>query len=501
MPKKTLLINFIIFALLVLVLRLPSLALLLDTDSSANAFFARQMLRGEILYDKFHPDHHLPGIHYTFLLAFKLFGDNPIAPQLLLLFFAFASTWLVFLMGRRFYNDLSGALGAFFFALGSSQIYLAGMTAEREHFANLPLIATIFLFLILLRRNAPAIQFAWIGALGAICILYKIIFIGPLAAVGISLLIVAWLERGQAGSVKKFFFRLGSTVIGFILPLIFVGGYFASMGLWQRVMLMFTLGFKYVNESILIEKLVFPKPFGFPLFVIAMNNIALLVFGLIGTYRLIRRAIPLHTMQNLTDITLALWVIISFALAGIRGGGFVHYPLIVIPPLALMGGVEISLAYQRWQLASSKKLAFLGAGIMTGLIVINFFWRNYDLYREYIPHAARQESSYLSLQERQLAIIDHIKLHTTPADFIYVWSVNLEPYYYADRLPPIDIIAPLYISVTGPPERIFTARTKYIIVDDAKIFFRPQWLIEGLKQSYYLETVIDGTEIYRRKAS
>jgi dolichyl-phosphate-mannose-protein mannosyltransferase len=501
MPKKSLLVKFFIFVLLVVVLRFPSLSLMLDTDSSANAFFARQMLRGEILYDKFHPDHHLPGIHYTFELAFKLFGDTPTAPNLLALVLVIASTWLIYLMGRTFFDDLAGALGAFFFALGSSQIYLAGMTAEREHFANLPLIATMFLFLILLRKNAPAVQFAWIGVLGAICILYKIIFIGPLTAAGISILIGAWLERGQPGSGKKSIFRLVSIAIGLMIPLMVVAGYFASMGLWQRLMLMFTLGFTYVNDAILIEKLMFPRLFGFPLFVVAMNNIALLVFGLIGTYRLIRRAIPLHTMQNLTDFTLALWVIISFALAGMRGGGFAHYPLIVIPPLALMGGVEISLAYQRWQITSSKKHAFLGAGVMTALIVINFFWRNYDLYREYIPNTASQESGYLSSQNRQLAVIDHIKSHTTPADFIYVWSINLQPYYYADRLPPIDIIAPLYVSATGRPERIFDPRTKYIIVDDVKIFARPEWLIDGLKQNYFLEAVIDGIEIYRRKAS
>ena len=498
MTKKTTLVNFIIFALLVVVLRFPSLSLLLDTDSSANAFFARQMLRGEILYDKFHPDHHLPGIHYTFLLAFKLFGDNPAAPQLLLLAFVFASTWLIFLMGRTFFNDLAGVLGAFFYTLASSQIYLAGMTAEREHFANLPLIATMFLFLILLRKNAPAIQFAWIGVLGAICILYKITFIGPLAAAGISILIGARLERGQPGSGKKLFFRLGSIAIGLMLPLILVGGYFASLGLWQRLMLVFTLGFEYINDAVLIGSLTFPKPFGFPLFMVAMNNIALLVFGLIGTYRLIRRAIPLHTMQNLTDFTLALWVIISFALAGMRGGGFAHYPLIVIPPLALMGGVEISLTYQRWQSSSSKKQALLGAGMMTALIVINFFWRNYDLYRQYIPGKSGQESPYEYSQDRQQAVINYIKSHTTPADFIYVWSINVQLYYYADRLPPIDILAPPYISATGPPERIFNPRTKYIIVDDIKIFFRPQWLLNGLEQNYRLEKVINGMEIYRR---
>src|ERR1044071_8637653 len=106
--RKITLLYFTTLTLLVVVLRLPSLNLLLDTDSSVNAFFARQMLRGEILYDRFHPAHHLPGIYYTFVLAFKLFGDNPVAPKLLLVVFMFASTWFLFLIGSTLFNDFVG---------------------------------------------------------------------------------------------------------------------------------------------------------------------------------------------------------------------------------------------------------------------------------------------------------------------------------------------------------------------------------------------------------
>ena len=75
----------------------------------------------------------------------------------------------------------------------------------------------------------------------------------------------------------------------------------------------------------------------------------------------------------------------------------------------------------------------------------------------------------------------------------------MQLYYYADRLPPIDILWPSYVSATGSPERIFNPRTKYIVVDDANIFSRPQWLINGLNQDYDLEIVIEKLEIYRRR--
>jgi hypothetical protein len=369
------------------------------------------------------------------------------------------------------------------------------MTAEMEHFANLPLIATMFLCLILLQKNVSSAKFIWVGILGAICILYKIIFIGSLAAAGIAILIAAWLERRQTDNIKKLFFRIAFMAVGLILPLFFVGGYFASLGLWHRLLLVFKLGFNYVNDTSLI--VLFPKPFGFPLFMIAMNNIALLVFASFGVYHLIRRAIQLRTPENLTDVTLIAWLIISLALTGFRGGGFPHYPLIAIPSLALLAGVEISLNYQTWLTTSSKKQAVISAGIITTLIVINFLWRNYDLYRQFIPQKPGQISTYQSDKEQQKVLFDYIESHTTSNDFIYVWSINLQLYYYADRLPPIDIVWPSYISATGPPQRIFNPHTKYIIVDDVKIFSRPQWLLDGLEQNYHLETVINGMEIYR----
>jgi 4-amino-4-deoxy-L-arabinose transferase-like glycosyltransferase len=497
--KKITLIYFIILALLIVVLRLPSFNQLLDTDSSANAFFARQMLRGEILYDKFHPAHHLPGIYYTFVLAFKLFGDNPVAPQLLLLPIVFSCALLIFLMGRSFFDNFTGMLSAFFYVLGSSQAYLSGMTVEMEQFANLPLIATMFLFLTLLRKNARPLQFVWVGVLSAICILYKITFIAPLAAAGIASLINLRLERIQTDSGKKVLARLGAIAIGVMLPLAFVGIYFTSLGLWHRLLLVFTFGFNYVNDVSLI--VVFPKPFGFPLFMLAMNNVALLTFGLIGVYRLTRLTIPLlYISEWLTDFTLVLWLVISLALIGFRGGGFSHYPLIAIPPLALIAGIEISLSYQSWQITSSKKHARIGAGVMFVLIFLNFSWRNYDLYRQYFPNKSNQETAYLSSQEGQYAVFNYIKSHTTSDDFIYVWSINMHLYYYADRLPPIDILWPSYVSSTGAQERIFNPRTKYIIVDDDKIFLRPQWLLNGLEQNYELETIINGMEIYRRNS-
>lgn len=495
---------FLFLALLTVALRAPSINALFDTDSSANAFFARQMLRGEDLYGKYHPTHHLPGIYYTFLLAFKILGDDPVGVWLLLLLFFIVTVWLIYKLGSLFFDDLTGLLGAFFFILLASQVTLSGMTAEMEHFANLPLTATILLYLILEKKAAPPAHFLWVGVLGAICVLYKIIFLGALAAVGISMLAAIWVEREQPGALAKHSKRIAMLILGFLVPLALTAGYYAGIGLWGRFILIFKLGFGYFeNTEFFPGRIVFPKPFGFPLFMLAMNNIALLLFGLMGGYRLIRRAFPLRTAIYMPNIALPLWFIFSLGLAGARGSGFGHYVLVVVPPLALLGGAEISMTLKRWQSENFGRSAYAGIAIMVILVVGCFGWRNYELYQKYVKYLSQQKESrqayftYSDDQEQKLKVIEYLKQHSDSGDYIYVWSTNLQEYYYADRLPPIDILWPEYISATGAPERIFSPNTKYIIVDRVK--FRPEWLDAGLTELYTMETVMyDRLEIYRR---
>lgn len=504
MGKRQNSILFIALALLLIVIRTPSLEEPLENDSGANAFFARQMLRGETLYDKFHTAHHLPGVYYTFELAFKIFGDHPNAPKLLLLPWTLVCALLLYLIGRMYFDEQIGIVGAIFFVLVSSQRGLAGMTVEMEHFANLPLTAGIFLLIVLIRKQATASQFLWLGILGALSILYKITFVTPLVVAGISILLMAWIARKEPGAWKTMFFRLIWMAIGLIIPLAFVIGYFVSLGLWERFTLIFQLGFNYFNDASLMNPSSLPRPFGFPLFWMSVNNIALLFFGLLGTYHLARRSILVRNTNNLTDFIAILWLVISFAMAGMRGGGYPHYILPVVPPLAFMASIEISEIHQRLKI-SSEKLANLGRSAFIALVIFLFLWSNYSLYNNYAMYKLSRISHEKFLQNvyseglASQQISKYIKAHTQPDDFIYLWSIHIDVYYYADRLPPIDILWPSYVGATGSPTRIFNARTKYIVLDVPKNGPPPQWLLDGLAANYELEFVINSSEIYRRR--
>jgi hypothetical protein len=507
--KKTDGIIFLGIVVLVMVFRYASLDLPLDHDSGANAFFARQMIRGELLYDRFHTAHHLPAIYYTFELAFRIFGDHPLSPKILLIFWVIACAWLLFLLGRLVMNDFVGILSAVFFILTTSQDTIAGLTVEMEHFANLPMIAAVFLSILFLQKKSPAWNFVFVGMLSAICMLYKIIFVSPLAVAGAGILAFAWLERNEAEGWKDALRRFSWLSLGFAIPFALTAGYFISHGLWERFLLVFTLGFTYINNTDVMRLATLSRPFGLAIAFIGPNNVLLLYVGLIATAYFLWHSFRLRTMQELAELMLALWLVVTFAEIGIRGGGFVYYTLIAIPPLAFMAAAGINAVYH-WGREAGKqpKYAAMAGVLLIEFVLVNFCFRSFDFYKNYYLYKTNRISYdhfitqidkgwYTNIDE---GLLTYLELHTSPQDFIYVWSEHVQLYYYADRLPPIDILWPSYVSATGPPQRVFGQNTKYIIVDPLNEFARPQWLLDGLAENYRLETVIDGQEIYARSA-
>lgn len=239
---------------------------------------------------------------------------------------------------------------------------------------------------------------------------------------------------------------------------------------------------------------------------LALNNLPLLIFGMLGFIRIIKSSAMNKSVENLVGLSLGLWFLFSFILAGLRNGGYPHYVLTVIPPLAVMASIEISGLYEKWKGNSPEIKARLNMGLCIGSILLIFIATNLVLYQAYVPYKLGS-ISYEEFSKRILSfsiedvqpVATYIDLHTLPGDNIYVWSNSMQLYYFADRNPPVDILWPSYVSATGSPERVFNENTKYFaIAKDIKSFPRPQWLTAGLNQYYTLETTIDKYELYRR---
>ncbi len=512
MAKKQDWIIVLFIALLIVIVRLPSFNYLMDRDSGAVAYHARQINQGQPLYGSHHPIHHLPGIYYTFALVFKVLGDNQDALKIFLLPWIFGCALLLFLMGRHFINAQTGIVAALFYILLSSQSSYNGHTTEMEQFANLPITGGVFLGIIFIQENRKNWLFFWVGILGAICILYKAIFVAPILVTGILIIIATQFEQNQKKAWGIAVRRLAWMGIGLISPLILVSLYFSNLGLLQRLLVAFDLGYTHTSSSnnILFGQL---PLFSFPFVLLGYYSSLLLILAMLGAYRYLRQNFPAQEINNIPGIAVGLWFMISFAEAGIRGGGLIHYVLLTIPVLAFMGAYQINVICESiFNNKKNKQYAKTIMGILIFLVILNFDLLNNDSFTRYVFYKAAPVSyteltgdhkisdvqiSYSKIE----AVSKYIQIHSQPTDFIYVISDNVQVYYLSERKSPIDSVWPFYFTHFTSLEEIFNQQTKYIAIDTVYTKDNSANLpnfYKLLKENYFLDTTINTWELYKR---
>jgi hypothetical protein len=504
----------VVLALLVTLLRWPSLEQPFGNDGGANAYHARLILRGEPLYGTHHPAHHMPAVYYTYALAFLLFGDSVWAVKFLLIPWTVVTAYLLYRLGVLLMDKATGLLAATFYAILSADIFLHGSTAETELFANLPRTAAVLVLTHLLIRQSAAWKFVFVGLLSAAAFLFKAAYLSPLAMAGLALFVDLGQARKTAGAWRTLLIRGLWVGVGFVVGLLPVAVYFGLLGLFPRFLLVFTIGREYVNfrhTTTAVQSYWLLHP----LLVLASDNIAFLIAGLAGLVMIVITTLPRYRGQRsngvLLKLCIAFWYVLSYIEAGITRIIFLHYYLLIIPPLALLAAWFLLKLYRDLKpvrIANCPVAPFF----LTALLIVTLFpsfqqnFYYYRLYAEYkLGTGTYQDflvdgwSSLMGAEfVRVQKLVDYIQTHTSESDYIYYWSGGVQLYYQADRRCPIDTIWPLYAEATGSYERIFVPQTKYVIVGESNNVAQPAWLYAELAKSYTLETVIRGQEIYRR---
>lgn len=499
-------------AILVLILRLPTLEEPFDIDSGANAYHARLIFRGEPLYSTHHTAHHLPGVYYTYVLAYMLFGDSIWSVKFLLIPWTILTAFSIYKIGFRLKDNITGILAAVFYIILNSQILLKGDAAGKEIFANLPITASILLGMELILNRSKSWKFLFVGALCAIAFLYKPVFLFPIIVTSIMIVVNAWLNKHISHSSETAFLRILWGGIGFIIILFIVVGMFARLGLFSRFMMVFTFGQNYVDQittnSSFISILILP------IYILVFNNIILLLLSMGGCVRILRRTSKKYqTNQAFTIISLGIisWYILSIFTAGITRRGWNHYSLIIIPPLTILAAWEIGQLHRKFIARRNNQKRYLSlipffvllAAVIffSGLSNYKFYYHysryklGIDTYEEFLVNGSFLEGTGMVASQK---IAAYIRDNTTPDDFIYAWSDNVQIYYLADRRAPIEFIWPINAEAADSYKFIFLPQTKYIIVGESILAVKPEWLNEGLEISYTLEKVIEEHNIYRR---
>jgi len=277
---------------------------------------------------------------------------------------------------------------------------------------------------------------------------------------------------------------------------------------------LFSLGGQYVNirfdESVssILNWLVAP-------FVgLAINNAAMLLFALLGLAFLcvtLSRGQFRKDASKWVSIAMVSWFGLSYLEANVSGAAFLHYYLLLVPPLSLLAAWFLVKMYRDIK----RMTAHQGCAILVIVVVLSFtigvsVYQNLNYYTHYVRYELGLEKyedfvrdGWPALGEivlRVQEVADYVSVHTQTTDLIYYWSSDVQLYYLSNRRCAIDIIWPIEVGATGAPQRIFSPLTKYIIVGEVTGMSRPAWLYEGLREHCVLETVIQEQVIYRCRA-
>lgn len=497
--------------LIAILLRLPALEMPIDNDGGARAYHARLILAGEPLYGSHHTGHHLPAIYYTYATALALFGDSAWSIQFLLLLWTLPTLYFLYRLAYEVTDDGGTAvLAALFYAILSAHVQLWGQTAETELFANLPRITAVWLLVVLLKRQKPAWQFGGVGLLGALAFLYKAVYLSPVALCAFALLLDWSRTRSNPFSGRLFWQRAMWGALGFILGIAAVTAYFSILGLWSRLLQVFTLVQAYgerssaLNEAFVsdgLRLLLYPL---LPLWGLAVNNAVLLIFSLAGFVLILKN----RPWQKGMLLLIPVWYLLSFVEAGLKLELFAHYYLLIVPSLALLAAWFLSKLYRDLLAVNGRRLAamvltilvLLGLGISVlenGTYYIHY--TRYRLGQKSLAHFI--ESGWPGFGERltrAVALANFVEKNTQPTEHIYYWSQDVQLYYLAERYSPVDIIWPYDVEASLNPKALFAPQTALIIIDQRRDPPPPQWFMIGLAKDYVVKAEIEEQLIYRR---
>jgi len=179
-----------------------------------------------------------------------------------------------------------------------------------------------------------------------------------------------------------------------------------------------------------------------------------------------------------------------------------------VPPLAILAAWFLRKLYH--DLLSAK-----GGGVATAvfstLLLITLgisVWENGCYWQQYVRYKSGETSlaefvelgwpSFGPRLTRVAALADYVNEQTQAEDKLYYWSEDVQLYYLANRQPPIDMIWPIDIGASGPPQRVFTPQTRLIIIDQPGEPAPPEWFMTELAANYELEAQLDEQLVYRR---
>lgn len=442
-PNKKLFYAFLILGTILLVLRLPTLFELPATDQALSAYIGQKMQEGQLLYRDLW-EHRPPGIYFLYSWISSLGLERDL--YWIIPFFDTLYTLLtmgaILLLARSFWG-LGPAWGAaFIFTLFSLSPVSQGAWSriQPEMLMNLPLILCFYGGYQGFCQQKKWPWFFFGLALGAAFIIK---FTALLLA--LPLIPLLWNSPSTANPIKNFRLKkIFYLILGLMIPIfitilyLYVKGIlpeaYEALVVYNRVYSAFRMELKLAS-SLLLEKwqgqIIFP--------------LAVLFLALLG----LRRERLYHSLLGRIMI---LWILIALFSVFIQGKYLASHFLSLIPPLSLLAGFSWEWLKKPRAGKYSPVISLLILALLAGAAGDAFkgYLRYYRTGFTFLLKKVGYEEALRSLpaNAKKLGLWElgrAIAQNSQEKDYIYVWAVAPEIYYYSNRPAPNRFILEHYL--------------------------------------------------------
>jgi 4-amino-4-deoxy-L-arabinose transferase-like glycosyltransferase len=455
-----------------------------ERDEGSYAYIGQEILRGAVPYKdviEIKP----PAIYYLYAAAMTVFGETAEGIRIFTALYSLLTVYAVFLVTCQIAGQKAGLISSVLYGVFSSAPLLQGSSSNAEVFLALPWVLGIYFILRAMVNGERRYLFLCGVSCGAAMLVKTVaIPLVLLAALG-----AASLPRPDQ-TIREKALDLAMLVFGAaILALTTVAYFFLNGTLDDFLYWNVTFALRYLSTK------VGGPPFLWTSIVLVPELLPLVLAAIPTFFRL------LFKVRGRRECIVALTLPAALIGVILPGKNFPHYFIQLVPPLAILAGIEIARlsTMSGWPL-NIKSLLLVSATFIA-------IYMRYEYYLLYTPNQVSIKK-YGPVFVQSLEVARYLRERTLPADYIFQWGFEMELYYLTSRRSPVPFIASLFVGWSKDPANAARRMVKGINEKKPKyIVFQEEWgnvpghaeIIGILMRDYAFEATIAYAQIYRRK--
>ena len=416
-------LSLFVILLIITKLRFPFLEIPLERDEGAYAYMAQLLLEGVPPYTQAY-SLYFPGVFIIYALTFLILGQTIFAIHFCLLVATLITIVIIFLIGKKLFDPLTGIISGATFGLLGLNPYAQGLFSHGEPFTMLFICSGVYLLLLSI-DSEKKILFLWSGLFFGLGLLIKQ---NVFVFIGLPIVYLCWSLLKKPRLKRKFYLdAIFYFTFGYFLPLavffIFclITGSLEQMFFWTFIMP------TEMTPPISISRAVYQ----FKILTLPIIKSSPLFFGVAA----IGLLSPLWDKSSrLAVLFIVIFLVFSFFTMSLVFYFRAHYFLCLFPATALLTGVGF---YSMNNLIKKISLRRINP-IITAVFVFIFF--SYSIFdqRKFFFQTKPETVSRIIYGNNpfpeSLVIANYIKEHSSPSDKIAILGSEPQILFYADRV-------------------------------------------------------------------